>query len=82
VKGNEFSTSAKVFGGVVKQIKREGKAAVDHHQFISDSDSEVLYAYCNFWRTSDPAQILQHKKKLSKFSLFFFHDQIDKKNDI
>ena len=78
VKGKEFSTSAKVFGGVVKQIKRKGKAAVDHHQFISDADSEVLYAYFDFWRTSDPAQILQHKK----FCLFFFHDQIDKKNEI
>ena len=76
VKGNEFSTSAKVFGGVVKQMKREGKAAVDRHQFISDADLEVLYAYLDSWRTSDSAQILQHKvnfqRKLSKFCLFFF----------
>ena len=76
VKGNEFSTSAKVFEGVVKQMKREGKAAVDHHQFISDADLEVLYAYLDSWRTSDSAQILQHKvnfqRKLSKFCLFFF----------
>ena len=48
VNGNEFSTSVKVFGGVVKQIKREGKVAVDHHPFISDADLEVLYAYLRF----------------------------------
>jgi len=75
VKGNEFSTSAKIFGGVVKQMKREGKAAIDHHQFISDADL-VLYAYLDSWRASDSAQILQHKvnfqRKLSKFCLFFF----------
>lgn len=61
VKGPEFSTSTKVFGGVVKQMKREGKGAVDHHQFISDSDLEALYAYLDTWRTTDSAQILQHK---------------------
>jgi hypothetical protein len=79
VKGNEFSTSAKVFGGVVKQIKWEGKAAVDHHQFISDADSEVLYAHFDFWRTSDPAQILQHKENWVNFVCFFFMIRLIKK---
>ena len=57
-------------------MKMEGKAAVDHHQFIYDADLEVLYAYLDFWWASDSAQILQHKihfqRKLSKFCLFFF----------
>lgn len=53
VKGSEFSTSAKIFGGVVKQMKREGKAAVDHHQFISDADLEALYAYLGSLRAND-----------------------------
>jgi hypothetical protein len=79
VKGNEFSTSAKVFGGVVKQKKWEGKAAVDHHQFISDADSEVLYAHFDFWRTSDPAQILQHKENWVNFVCFVFMIRLIKK---
>ena len=49
VKGNEFSSSAKVVGGVVKQMmKRKGNATVDHDQFISDADLEELYAYLRF----------------------------------
>jgi hypothetical protein len=57
------------------------KAAVDHHQFISDADSEVLYAYFDFWRTSDPAQILQPKKNGVNFvfNFIFFINLIMKK---
>ncbi|CAC5390986.1 unnamed protein product [Mytilus coruscus] len=43
------------------QINGKGKGAVDHHQFISDSDLESVYAYLDSWRTTNSAKILQHK---------------------
>lgn len=56
VKGSEFAKSTKVFGGVVKEMKRQGLGSFDHHPAVSNADLAVLYSYLDLWRSNNSAE--------------------------
>ena len=65
-KEDVFKKSNKSFKCMVKELKRNGLAAVDHHSAIEDEDLERMYHY--FCQDLEDAQLLQYKVNTDIFS--------------
>lgn len=61
IKGDAFAKSNRVFKAVGKELKRQGKAATDHHPPISDTDIVKAYDYLISRINEGSARHLQFK---------------------
>ncbi|XP_062607914.1 uncharacterized protein LOC134269726 [Saccostrea cucullata] len=59
LKGTDFKKSARAFKCMTKELKRQGRAAIDHHPPISDEHLEVIYEHLT--QNLEDAKMLQYK---------------------
>ena len=59
LKGKDFKKSAIFFKGMTKELKKAGKAVVEHYPHTEENDLKTMYAYVTS-NLEDP-QLLQYQ---------------------